>query len=126
MDVVNPAGTEHDAQQVEGAGPHGERHQGIGSHVAEGEKEEQRGQQQYFNAGQQRRQQGKNDDVPQKPGGADGGNVGGLAPKGEEVHARQEDVPDAGQVRKLEGAAGREGEKEQVQHVPDHVRDEQP
>ncbi len=51
------------------------------------------GKQQDFDADQKRRQQRENDNVPQEPGRADGGNGMGVI-CGEKVHARKKDVPD--------------------------------
>lgn len=93
MNVVNPPGTERNAQQVKSTGSNGNRLHVVRGRVEETEKEEYRRKQQDFDADQKRRQQRENDNVPQEPGRADGGNGMGVI-CGEKVHARKKDVPD--------------------------------
>ena len=75
MNVVNPPGTERNAQQVKSTGSNGNRLRVVRGRVEETEKEEHRRKQQDFDADQKRRQQRENDNVPQEPGRADGGTA---------------------------------------------------
>ena len=75
MNVVNPPGTERNAQQVKSTGSNGNRLRVIRGRVKETEKQEHRRKQQDFDADQKRRQQRENDNVPQEPGRADGGTA---------------------------------------------------
>lgn len=125
MNVVNPPGTERNAQQVKSTGSNGNRLHVVRRHIEETEKEEHRRKQQDFDAYQKRRQQRENDNVPQEPGRADGRNGMGVI-RGEKVDARKEDVSNADQILKAERSAVMRQNKEHVQHIPEHEWNEEP